>query len=52
MKIVIPSISKELSEEKIFNGKVERVLNNGNLVAYIETIGSKEFRSSEIKIIY
>tara|TARA_E500000178_G_scaffold163851_1_gene163226 strand:- start:2695 stop:3363 length:669 start_codon:yes stop_codon:yes gene_type:complete len=43
---------KFLIKEKIFNGKVERVLNNGNLVAYIETIGSKEFRSSEIKIIY
>ena len=41
-----------LIKEKIFNGKVERVLNNGNLVAQIENIGSKEFKSSEIKIIY
>ena len=43
---------KFIIKEKIFNGKVERVLNNGNLVAFIETIGSKEFRSSDIKIIY
>ena len=43
---------KFLLEEKIFNGKVERVLHNGNLVAQIENIGSKEFKSSEIKIIY
>jgi len=41
-----------LIKEKIFNGKVERVLHNGNLVAQIENIGSKEFKSSEIKIIY
>ena len=41
-----------LIKEKIFNGKVERVLYNGNLVAQIENIGSKEFKSSEIKIIY
>jgi len=43
---------KFLLKEKIFNGKVERVLHNGNLVAYIDNIGSKEFKSSEIKIIY
>ena len=43
---------KFLLKEKIFNGKVERVLHNGNLVAQIENIGSKEFKSSEIKIIY
>ena len=43
---------KFLIKEKIFNGKVERVLHNGNLVAQIENIGSKEFKSSEIKIIY
>lgn len=40
------------NKRKIFNGKVERVLHNGNLVAQIENIGSKEFKSSEIKIIY
>ena len=43
---------KFLLKEKKFNGKVERVLHNGNLVAQIENIGSKEFKSSEIKIIY
>ena len=43
---------KFLIKEKIFNGKVERVLNNGNLVAQLENIGSKEFKSSDIKIIY
>ena len=43
---------KFLIKEKIFNGKVERVLHNGNLVAQIENIGSKEFKSSEIKIIF
>ena len=43
---------KFLIKEKIFNGKIERVLNNGNLVAKLENIGSKEFKSSDIKIIY
>ena len=43
---------KFLINEKIFNGKVERVLYNGNLVAQLENIGSKEFKSSDIKIIY
>lgn len=43
---------KFLVKEKIFNGRVERVLDNGNLIAYIENIGSKEFKYSEIKIIY
>ena len=43
---------KFLIKEKLFNGRVEKVLDNGNLLAYLEPIGIKEFKSSEIKIIY
>ena len=42
---------KFLIKEKIYSGKVERVLYNGNLVAHIKDVGSKEFKSSDIKII-
>ena len=40
-----------LIKEKIYSGKVERVLYNGNLVAHIKDVGSKEFKSSDIKIL-
>ena len=49
---IVPINHKLSITKKIFNGKVERVLHNGNLVAQIQNIGSKEFKSSEIKIIY
>ena len=43
---------KFLYNEKVFDGKVDKVLNNGNLVACLETNEPKEFKSSEIKIIF
>jgi len=43
---------KFLYNEKVFDGKVDKVLNNGNLVARLETNEPKEFKSSEIKIIF
>ena len=41
-----------LLNKKVFKGKVEKVLDNGNLLARIDTSIPEEFRSSEIKIIY
>jgi len=41
-----------LLNKKVFKGKVEKVLDNGNLLARIDKSIPEEFRSSEIKIIY
>ena len=43
---------KFLLNKKVFKGKVEKVLDNGNLLARIDRSIPEEFRSSEIKIIY
>ena len=42
---------KFLIQDKVFFGKVVEVIKNGNLVAEIESIGLKEFKTGEIKIL-